>query len=656
MKYPNLFKPVKIGDVLFKNRIFSAPTGHPDVTLDGEFTEDAITYYERKAQGGAAAVTLGEAIVDSVYGKRHTFQVSLDNRSVFHSLSRLADSVTRHGAVVSIELQHSGMRATPGIVTPGFCTASETVYGPSDYEADGVKVKEMPEPVILEIIEKFAKAALLVKECGFGMVTVHAGHGWLLNQFMTPRLNRRADKWGGSPENRARFTVEICKAIHKLCGDDFPVEVRISGSEVLEGGYGIDEGIRIARALDGYADIIHVSVGGGIGLPNAGRSFSITHPCMFKEDGVNVKYAAEIKKHVKKSLVATVGALSDPAMLEDIIASGKADIVQMARGLICDPDLPNKARDGREDEIVRCIRCFYCFSNLMKRGAFFCALNPVTSRERTFGRQLPEARKQKVLVVGGGIGGMQAALTAAENGHEVILCEKTDRLGGVIRCEEEVPFKKHLKAYIEQRERLIAKAGIEVRHNTEVTPDYARSLGPDVIVAALGGAPVKPAIDGIDGENVLGAEEAYQSPREVGPSAVIVGAGLVGSELAIYLHMLGKKVRLVEMAESFDPGFNMLHGRAVMNKLEEDGIEISFGTKAVGIDRGGVRCVAAGGERYFKADTVIYAAGRRPLSDEASALYDCAGQFHVLGDCVAPRTIGEATAAAMTIARDIGRF
>jgi pyruvate/2-oxoglutarate dehydrogenase complex dihydrolipoamide dehydrogenase (E3) component len=245
-----------------------------------------------------------------------------------------------------------------------------------------------------------------------------------------------------------------------------------------------------------------------------------------------------------KSLVATVGALNDPAMLEDIIASGKADIVQMARALICDPDLPNKARDGREDEIGRCIRCFCCFSNLMKRGGFFCALNPVTSRERTFGRQLPAARKQKVLVAGGGVGGMQAALTAAENGHEVILCEKRERLGGAIRCEEDVPFKKHLKEYIAQRERLIAKAGIEVRLSTEVTPDYARSLNADVIVAALGAAPVKPAIDGMDGENVIAAEDAYASPGKVGRTAVIIGAGLVGTELAIYLHMLGRRYAL----------------------------------------------------------------------------------------------------------------
>jgi 2,4-dienoyl-CoA reductase-like NADH-dependent reductase (Old Yellow Enzyme family)/thioredoxin reductase len=656
MKYPNLFKPIEIGGTLFKNRIFSAPTGHPDVTLDGNFTEDAITYYERKAQGGAAAITLGEAIVDSKYGKRHPYQVSLDNHKVLHNLSRLADSVNRHGAVISMELQHSGMHATPGIITPGVCTAADVVYGPSDYMHNGVQVREMPEEIILEIIEKFAKAAAFVKECGFGMVTVHAGHGWLINQFLTPRVNNRTDKWGGSAENRARIAVEICDAIHRLCGNNFPVEMRISGSEVIEGGYGVDEGVRIAQAIEGHADIIHVSVGCGIGLPTAYRDLSITHPCMFKEDGVNVKYAAEIKKHVTKSPVATVGALSDPALMEEIIASGKADIVEMARGLICDPDLPNKARDGRDDEIVHCMRCFACFSNLKARGGFWCALNPETSRERTFGRQLPPVKKQKVLVVGGGIGGMQAALTAAENGHEVILCEKSARLGGNIRCEENVPFKKHLRQYIEQRERMIAKAAIDLRLNTEVTPEYAKSVGADVIVAALGAQPIKPAIPGIDGKNVIGAELAYANPEKVGKTAVILGGGLAGMELAIYLDSLGKKACVVEMAEKFNPGLNELHGASVRIKMQEDNIPAYFSTKATRIDDGGVWCQTPDGEKYFEAETVIYAVGQKPMTKETAALYDCAKHYYPLGDCVSPKTISEAVLVAKSVALDIGRF
>ena len=658
MDYPNLFRPVKIGNTLFRNRIFSSPTGHPDVTLDGEFTEDAITYFGRKAQGGAGAVTLGEAIVDSVYGKCHPFQVSLDNNKVRHTLARVADTVTRHGAVISIELQHSGMQATPGIITPGFCVASDTVYGPSDYEWRGREIKEMPEEMILEIIEKFARAAVLVKDMGFGMVTVHAGHGWLLHQFLSQRFNTRSDRWGGSVENRSRFAIEVCDAIHIRCGKDFPVEMRISGIEVVQDGYGIDEGTRIAQAIDGHADIIHVSVGSFAARDEAQelRSWFATSPCMFKEDGVNVKYAAEIKKHVNKSLVATVGALSDPVLLEEIIASGKADIVEMARGLICDPDIPNKARDGRSEDIVRCMRCMSCFSDLMNRGSFFCALNPVSSRERSFGRLLPDAQKRTILVVGGGMGGMQAALTASQNGHDVILCEKDGRLGGSIRCEENVPFKKHLREYIEQRERLIAKSEIDLRLNTEVTPEYARNVGADVIIAALGSSPVKPSIPGIDGANVMGAGEAFAQPHLVRDSAVIIGGGMVGMELAIYLNSLGKKARVVEMAEKFVPGRNNLHGNAIISKLNEEGIEANFSAKAYSIDESGVWCETPEGERYFDAGAVIYATGQQPLTEETTALYDCARQFYPLGDCVIPGTIGEATSAAMTIARNIGRF
>jgi len=651
LRYPHLFEPVRIGDTLFRNRIFSAPTGHPDVTLDGWFTEDAITYYERKAQGGAAAVTLGEAIVDSVYGKRHKFQVSLDNNAVKHNLSRLADTVGRHGAVVSIELQHSGMNATPaqGPDAP-------PVYGPSACTAGGVHIKEMPEEIILEIIDKFADAAFLAKSCGFGMVTVHAGHGWLLNQFYAPRLNKRTDKWGGSAENRARFTVEVVDAIHRRCGEGYPVEVRISGTESNDVGYGIDEGIKFACELDGHADIIHVSVGSSTGLTGKNNVFGTTHPSMFLEDGVNVKFAAEVKKHVNKSLVATVGALSDPAMMEEIIASGKADIVEIARGLICDPDIPNKALDGREDEIVHCIRCMSCFSHLMAHGHFFCALNPETSRERYFQRCLPTPERRRVLVAGGGTGGMQAALSAASYGHEVILCEKGPRLGGNIRCEEKVPFKKHLTEYIERQERMISRAGIDLRLNTEVTPEYAEAIGADVIIAAFGAVPAIPDIPGIDGENVMSAEAAYAAPDKVGETAVILGAGLVGMELAVYLSMLGKKPVIVEMAAQINDGGNFLHGKCVEAELDIYGVEIYCSSKAVKVDDSGVWCQTPDGLKQFKADSVICATGLRPLMEEAASLRGCAKRFYQLGDCLAPKTISEATAAAATIARDIGRY
>ncbi|MBR6951211.1 MAG: FAD-dependent oxidoreductase [Oscillospiraceae bacterium] len=653
MKYPNLFKPIQIGNTLFKNRIFAAPTGHPHVSLEGSFSEDVICYYERKAQGGCAALTLGEAIVDSKYGKRHPHQLSLDCRNSLHSLSTLADKVTRYGCVPSIELQHSGLKANPGVATPNVWPGTDIVYGPSECELNGVHVQEMPEEVIYEIIEKFANAALFVKNCGFGMVTVHAGHGWLLNQFMCERINRRTDKWGGSAENRARFTVEVCDAIHRKCGADFPVEVRISASEVVNGGYTVQEGIEFAKLLESHADIIHCSVGCGLFLDELYRGFSITHPCMFKEDGVNVKYAADVKKHIASTPIATVGALSDPVMMEEIIASGKADIVEMARGLICDPDIPNKARDGREDEIIKCMRCYSCFSNGMQRGHFWCALNPETNRERTFARVSRPADKKKVLVVGGGIGGMQAALTALQEGHDVILCEKSGRLGGHIRCEEKVPFKKHLAEYIEQQERRIENSSIDLRLNTAVTPEYAKTIGADVIVAALGARPIRPNIPGI--EHAILADDVYIDPDLAGGSAVILGGGLVGMELAIYLNSLGKKVEVVEMASSFSPFPNVLHGQAITIKMKEEGIPAYFSTKAVTIDEGGVVCDTPDGERYFAADSVIYAVGQKPLTEETMALYDCAPMFYPIGDCIQPKNIAEANLAARSVAQLIGR-
>lgn len=656
MKYPHLFEPIMIGNTLFKNRIFSAPTGHPD-TIRGRLSDDVAMYYERKAMGGAACVTLGEACVDSVYGKGYSGELSLDSFQPRHGLSLVADAITRHGAVASIELQHPGMKATPCVVTPGVGTSSEIIYGPSAGEYMGNPVQEMPEEIIYEIIEKFGNAAKFVKDCGFGMVTVHGGHGWLVNQFMCERVNQRTDKWGGSVENRARLAIEICDNIHKKCGRGFPVELRFSASEVISGGYTAEEAAEFAKLLEGHADILHCSVGCGIGLDEKYRTFSITHPSMFREDGMNVQYAEIIKKSLTKNTpVATVGSLSDPAMMEDIIASGKADIVEMARGLICDPELPNKALDGRDDEIIQCMRCFNCFSSGKTRGPFWCALNPEINRERGFARYNTTPKQKKVLVVGGGIAGMQAALTAAKNGHKVILCEKTGRLGGHIRCEENVPFKKHLKQYLDQQERNVLNSAIDLRLNTEVTPDYAREVGADAIIAALGARPVKPPIPGIDRENVFLADDVYINPDLAGKSAVILGGGLVGMELAIYLNSLGKQVEVVEMAEGFHPFPNILHGQAVDIKLKEEGIAPHFSTKAVRIDEGGVWCDTPDGEQYFSADSVIYAVGQRALSDEASALHDCATRFYPVGDCVQPRNIAEANATARVVAEDIGRY
>lgn len=649
-KYPHLFTPLKIGDTLFRNRIFASPTGTQYTTSLSRPFDSTMCYYERKAMGGSASVCIGDAIVDSKMGLAIGNHIRLDDPRAKATLCKLSEMISRHGAVAAMEMSHGGSHA---------CLAfdgGETIYGPDDieYVKNGITyhAHAMTREIMDIISAKFADAAAFAKRCGFGMVTLHGGHGWMLHQFMSPTTNHRTDEYGGSFENNMRFPLEVIRAVREAVGPRFPIEIRISGSEVFEGGYGIDYGVKIAKALDGLVDIIHVSAGSH----EDDSVFTVTHPSMFLPDGVNVKYAAEIKKHVKKSYVATVGALSDPAQMEEIIASGKADIVELARELMCDPFMPAKARAGRDEDIDKCMRCFQCYSNLMTDGHITCAINPSTGHELEHKCAMPPAAKKRVLIVGGGIGGMQAALTAAQRGHEVILCEKTGQLGGVLLCEEKVDYKRNLHGYLLRQARRVAEAGIEIRLNTEATAELARSIEPDVIIAAVGGEAVVPPIKGIGGENVTAATELFRVPEKAGKRVVVLGGGLVGIEMAIFLAQLGRCVTIMEMASDLNCGKNIVHRKAVDVELPKLGIEASLSTRALEITADGVFGEKNGEKLFFPADTVVTAMGRRALSDVCDELRFCAPEFYQIGDCTAPQTIYDATRQGYAIAMDIGMF
>ena len=641
-RYPNLFKPIQLGDTLFRNRIFYAPTGLIDLTPQCAPTPDWAAYFERKAKGGCAAVNIGECYVDNIGGPQHRYDIirMKDHKYNYNGLGKVATNIARYGAVASVELQKPGIASSHD---------GEVLLGPSDgvnpFNKNAV-CRAMTEEEILQVIDDFSEAALYAKNRGFGMVTIHGGHGWLIHQFFSPGSNKRTDRWGGSAENRARLAVAICDDIHRKCGRGFPVEIRISASEIYEGGYGIEEGVEFAKQLDGHADLIHCSVGN----VHAPTSSEWTYPGIFGTPGCNVQFAAEIKKHVKTP-VATIGGLSEPDELEEIIASGKADIVVMARGLICDPDLPIKARSGREKEIRRCLRCLNCVHEMYEHGRIFCTINPESGKYAEIGAFQP-AEPKRVLVAGGGMAGMEAAITAAGEGHKVILCEKSDSLGGVIRCETKVPFKKRVDEYIEHQKYMIAKGGIEVRLNTEVTPELAKELQPDAIICAIGSKPAIPPIKGIDGKNVVTAEQAFADPELVSDTAVILGAGLTGIELGIYLKSLGKDVTLVEMAEPNSSEWNVGH----MKQLEKSGAEARFGHKVTEITETGVTCATKDGDVFVEGQTVIVALGLKPLWDEAIALSPCAGEFYQVGDCRRPRTILAATGDGWTAGKQVGRF
>ncbi len=653
LKYPHLFQPITLGKTLFRNRLFGSPTGCQNL-MDGKYpSSDTIAYYARKASGGPASVAVGECVVDSLRGRGGPAHILMDDPKSLLHLSKLTDSISRYGAVPVAELQHAGM----------FSQASQAdgnaIYGPVEMEVQGqlvhagtaIKVLEMPEEIIEQTIEAYANAARFAKQCGFGMVLIHGGHGWLISQFLEPKINTRRDQWGGSLENRMRFPLAVVDRIRYKCGRDFPIEFRMSGDECNPNGYDFDEGKEIAKALDGKVDLIHVSTG----HHEVRDAFVQTHPDMFHLDGCNAHYAAEIKKLVKTP-VATVGAFSDPALMEEIIASGQADVVEVARGLIADPDLPRKARAGKDQDIKQCMRCFTCFSNLLTNGQFVCSINPEIGNEAELPILRSAERKKTVLIAGGGVSGMEAALDAVKCGHRVILCEKTDRLGGALRCEEKVPFKEKLYRYLELQSRLVMESSADVRLNTEVTPELARLLHPDVIIAALGARPAIPPISGIDKKIVAGAEDSYIHPEKAGRNVVMLGGGLVGIELSLYLAGMGHEVTIVEMMPELNNGGNVLHEIALDTQIRQRGVKLSLATKVLEITESGVSAENAAGKLFFAADTVIYATGQRPLWDEAEQLRCCSAEFYQIGDCVMPKNIRAATASAYHIVGNIGRI
>jgi NADPH-dependent 2,4-dienoyl-CoA reductase/sulfur reductase-like enzyme len=331
-------------------------------------------------------------------------------------------------------------------------------------------------------------------------------------------------------------------------------------------------------------------------------------------------------------------------------------VVQIARELLVDPDFVNKVRTGREDDAHRCLRCETCFSTAFSNRYHRCAINPKLGTYTDSKFEIPPARKQTVLVVGGGVAGMQAALTACERGHEVILCEKSDRLGGVLNCERSVPFKDKLTAYLDRQARKVGRANIDVRLHTEVTPAYAEELRPGALVIAAGAVPVIPPVPGIDRPNVKGAAAIYADPELAGKKVVIIGGGLVGLELAIHLGDMGRDVAVIEMLDEISDSGNTIHAIAVHSQLERLHIPVALSTKAVEINETGLVSEGREGRKLYPADTVIYASGQRPLWETVQALKFCAPEIHIIGDCRAPRVIAEATREAYYAARDIGAF
>ena len=645
-KYPNLCKPIKVGNVTFRNRMFSAPMGGTDITNDGCIGPKSTAFYELRARGGAGAVTVSECMVHPKTDGSHAYHLDTAILNSLAAATYTADAIRRHGAIPSLELSHSGMYAGT-YMTDKNRQHSMNQWGPSDtVRPDGVQVKALTKELIDEIVEAYGNVAGLAKRAGFEMLMIHGGHGWLINQFLSPYFNKRTDEYGGSLENRCRFAIEVLKSVRKAVGPGFPIEFRLSGSELFEEGYDLEEGCRIAQQIEPYIDLLHVSAG------TYQRGFGDTHPSMFKEHGCNVYLAAEIKKHVKIP-VATLGGLNSPEQMEEIIASGKADVVYMARALLADPFLPRKVMANQDDEIVHCLRCFTCMAERAATSTRRCTVNPLIGREMEGVEIQPAPVKKKGLVAGGGPGGLYAAYTAARRGHQVILCEKSDALGGILKSEQAIPFKKEMYDLGQTYALLAQRAGVEIRLNTEVTREYVENEQADALIIAVGSRPLVPPIPGLDGDNVVIVNNYYLEKDKVSDQVVVFGGGLAGCECAIHLGMEGKQVHLVEMRDELAPDANVRHRPLLLAEIAKY-VTVHTGYKGKQVTAEGIVCEDKDGKEHLvPGTTVICALGQRSRSDVTDSLREAAPYVAVIGDASRVSTITNAVYWGYHAALDI---
>ena len=632
--YEKLLQPLQVAGLRLKNRMLSAPTSLAELGPGEHYSDDNINYYKLKAAGGVALVSVGDVIVDLSTGRSHPMQVGLDDPTAIPYLVKMADAIHSGGAAAEIEIDHGGALCDPVFID------GKNAIGPSGYvDAWGDEVLEMTEEQIYDIAEKFGEAAATAKACGFDMVMIHAGHGWLLHQFISPVTNHRTDQWGGSIENRMRFPLLVVEKVRAAVGKSFPIDIRISGSERMPGGYDISTGIEIAKALDGKVDLIHVSAGS----QQDEYSAVLMHPGAFQKHGENAGLAAEIKKHVKTPVV-TVGAFSEPDKMEAFLEESGVDCIAMGRALIADPFLPRKIMRGKVEDITPCLRCGECQSGLMRNKTMRCAVNPYIGREMEYFHPIPTRETKKLLIVGGGPAGMQAAITACERGHKVTLVEKSGRLGG-LKYADNADFKYNIRRYRDMTAAKVMALPVDVRLNTVVTDELVAEVKPDAILACVGADPWALPVPGADGQNVIFGAELQKNDPRVGQRVVVIGGGLIGCEEGIALAREGHEVTILEMQEELCPDCGRMHRLNVLHQIEvAETLTTATGLRCTGIDAQGVTAVdGEGRETKFPADTVVMCAGMRPRSAEVERLSKYCAEFYVCGDASRARQIGQAT-------------
>ena len=633
--YPHLLSPKKVGGLLFKNRIFTAPTGvHALQHGEQSFQEAVITHFSGRAKGGAAMVTCtGVQINPNMKSDGSHLHINPYTTEGLRSLYELAARVHHFGAVASMQLSDQYRYDQYYAVGPGF----------KKFGRDSV---EMPREIIEQKVKMFADAAEIVKKAGFDMCMLHFGHGGEWSQFLSRRCNHRTDEFGGSLENRARYPLMIIDEIKKRCGKNFLIELRFSVSEVEPGGITVEDSVAFVKLLEGRVDLLHCSCG-----MNTARYFTTTHPSGFLPDTPNVQYAEAIKKSGVDIPVVAIGAIQNLEQAEEIIASGKADFVSIARGVIADPELANKAYAGRGEDVRPCIKCFKCHDGACYYDHFVCSVNPVIGIEDKLDKYvLPTRGGKKICIVGGGPAGMQAAVYLHDRGHRVVLFEEKDRLGGQLNFTDYADFKRDLGRFKQYLIRQVQKRDISLRLDTSATPELLAAEAPEHVILALGADPLVIPVPGV--EAAVLAPAVFGHEDTLGERVVVIGGGQVGAETGIHLARKGKNVTILEMQDKIAPDAWFTYKWAMDIELNErENLRCVTNGRCTAIRSGAVLYVDAdGAERRLEADSVVLCVGFRSRSAMAESLILPGVPFTLIGDCKAVGTVQQAVRGAFDIA------
>jgi len=631
MNFQHLFSPIRIGRVDLKNRIIFPPIATNLARVSGEISDQQAFHYARRARGGAGLIIVENACIDFPASRHGATQPRIDSDEFIPGLATLARAVHDGGAKISIELTHPGLNASLK-----FNGGRRPVApSPTPLRKDGVLPKELTIEEIKELVEKYAHAALRAKRAGYDMVELQGGHGLLINQFLSPLANQRSDRYGGSRENRLRFVADIVERIRELCGERFPITIRFAADDMVDGGITPEEGKSLAIGLEAIGiDMIQADLGL---CPKEKRLEPMPYPQGWRA------HLAKGLKEVTAVPIAAVGVIREPEFAERLLVHNEADLVVLGRTLIADPDWPEKARTGHPEQIRKCIGCGECIkARHHEDQPLRCGVNPIVGMDEEFEWIVPVEEPKKVLVIGGGPAGMEAARVAALRGHEVMLIEKEESLGGTLNIASVPPGKEKIRWLIEYYRSELSRLGVEVRLGVQVTRKIVDELQPDAIIVAIGCTCPQENIPGADRHNVVTAKDMLSGKRTAAnDSIVVIGGGLLGLETALFLASKENRVTVLKRYKTIAANLEPIYRDYILRELEEYNASILTEVSVERIDETAVQIKNTHGEtRTLSADLVVLARDPLPLRDLQEELRGI--EFRSIGDCVRPRLIIDA--------------